>query len=348
LNISKNLHKIFKIRGCTLKNCFVISPIGEKGTEIYKHAKTVFKKIIEPAMDRCEIKPLRADQIVGPGQITGQIWENILTSDLCIAVTTYDNPNVYYELAVAQSAEKPVIILHEVLKDGEKLPFDIKDLRCVFYDFNPDHLFDNRFAKKIVENIKFFEERGWKGLKIIPTKSIIEGITNTDYEFYEETKKFGPQDNWDSFLKETVNKFDLMSKSANTWKNVKNLSQVLLDKAANGCKIRILIMHKENPALQQLSNPEIKEKTLKDRCREIDANFEYYSEIANQSENIEIRQILEGCSTNIQAVSDEYALYIPYFYSQLTIHTPLWKCKKDSFLFNLLEEEFETLWRINH
>ena len=51
-----------------------------------------------------------------------------------IALLTGYNPNVFYELAVAQCAGRPVIVMAE---KGLELPFDIHDLRCVYYDFSP-------------------------------------------------------------------------------------------------------------------------------------------------------------------------------------------------------------------
>src|SRR5215470_9053725 len=114
--------------------CFVISPIGQEGTDVRRHADEVFKHIILPAMKKCGLEPHRSDHLSAPGRISGQMFERILSDDLCIAVLTNHNPNVFYELAIAHFARRPVIIM---LEKGEDLPFDIKDLRCVYYDFWP-------------------------------------------------------------------------------------------------------------------------------------------------------------------------------------------------------------------
>jgi len=39
----------------TSKRCFVISPIGEEGSDVRKHADDVFDYLIEPAMKECGI-----------------------------------------------------------------------------------------------------------------------------------------------------------------------------------------------------------------------------------------------------------------------------------------------------
>src|SRR4051812_18121626 len=111
-----------------MKKCFVISPIGQEGTSEREHANDVLDFIIEPAMKECGIESIRSDRLQEPGKISEQMFRSIVTSDLCLAVLTGENPNVYYELAVAQCAARPVIILME---KGHTLPFDIRDLRCV-------------------------------------------------------------------------------------------------------------------------------------------------------------------------------------------------------------------------
>lgn len=143
------------------KFCFVISPIGAEGSETRKHADIVYACIIEPGCQigqegevafRCE----RGDHKAAPGKITDQIYEDILSADLIIAVLTEGNPNVYYELAVAQSAAKRVILL---LQKGFEAPFDIKDHRIIYYDFEPQSMFHKTYAKQLRAAINSLETR---------------------------------------------------------------------------------------------------------------------------------------------------------------------------------------------
>ena len=124
--------------------CFVISPIGDEGSDVRQHADDVFKYIIEPAMRECGIEAVRSDQLEKPGLISEQMFRFIFEADLCIAVLTDHNPNVFYELAVAHSAQRPVIIL---IEKGQRLPFDVSgnDVRSqsqqhVFGIFDIGHL----------------------------------------------------------------------------------------------------------------------------------------------------------------------------------------------------------------
>jgi hypothetical protein len=93
--------------------CFVISPIGEPRSSVRAHADEVFKWLIEPALAEFGIEAIRSDHMKEPGRISTQMYKAIFEYELCVAILTYSSPNVYYELAVAQSASKPVIVLIE-------------------------------------------------------------------------------------------------------------------------------------------------------------------------------------------------------------------------------------------
>src|ERR1700694_5732788 len=106
------------------RHCFIISPIGEEGSAVRAHADDVLEFIIKPALARCDVVAVRSDQMPESGTITEQMFREIVKSDVCVVLLTGFNPNVFYELAVAQAAARPVVIL---IEKGLTLPFDVKD-----------------------------------------------------------------------------------------------------------------------------------------------------------------------------------------------------------------------------
>ena len=110
-----------------MKRCFVISPIGQEGSAVREHADDVYDYIIRPALDELEIQPVRSDHLREHGKISDQMFGAILKYELCIAVLTGYNPNVFYEMAIAQCAARPIIIL---IEKGQELPFDVRDLHA--------------------------------------------------------------------------------------------------------------------------------------------------------------------------------------------------------------------------
>jgi len=125
------------------KKCFVISPIGKRGSEQREWADTIFEHVITPALEnRYTIE--RADRIAESGLISHQIIERLVTSELVIADLSYSNPNVYYELALRHAIKKPVVHL---MQARQPIPFDVSMMRMISVS---THI---REAKRSIEEI---------------------------------------------------------------------------------------------------------------------------------------------------------------------------------------------------
>lgn len=142
------------------RRCFVISPIGQEGSAVRYHADDVLKYIIRPALKGSSVDAIRSDEIAKSGTITEQMFGEIVNADVCVVVVTGLNPNVFYELAVAQAAARPVILL---IERGSSLPFDVKDMRCIEYEMSPvSRLVNGAYACRVRDMLKEIERDGWK------------------------------------------------------------------------------------------------------------------------------------------------------------------------------------------
>lgn len=136
------------------KKCFVISPIGAKDSTERKAADQVLKHLIRKALDK-QYDVERADDSSNPGAITTAMVASILEADLIVADLSGHNPNVFYELAMAHGYNKPTV---HIQRAGEKVPFDVKDMRVITYEIgDPDELEAAQrtlrdFAKYVVEH----------------------------------------------------------------------------------------------------------------------------------------------------------------------------------------------------
>lgn len=115
------------------KICFVISPIGKEGTEVYDKFKDVLDYMIKPAIDTSslKLKVIRADDINHAGSFIKDILVNILNSYVVIADITNPNPNVFYELGVRHSISPRTILISQT---SDSIPSDLKEYRTIVYD----------------------------------------------------------------------------------------------------------------------------------------------------------------------------------------------------------------------
>lgn len=130
--IDRGIYSI-KLRSENMKKCFVVSPIGDEGSEVRKRADQVYKYIIAPVCDETGFEPIRVDKLNQPDSITQTIIDYLMNSELVIADITGHNPNAFYEMGYRASTGKPIIHLKE---KTEGIPFDIAGIRAFDYDLS--------------------------------------------------------------------------------------------------------------------------------------------------------------------------------------------------------------------
>lgn len=113
------------------KSCFIITPIGNEGSDIRKKAEGVIFATIEPVLKEMNYDMILPQQMSNPGSITNQVIEHIINDELVIANLTGLNANVMYELAIRHAKRKPVVC---IIEKSTQLPFDIAADRAIFYD----------------------------------------------------------------------------------------------------------------------------------------------------------------------------------------------------------------------
>jgi len=156
--------------------CFIVSPIGNKGTDKYKHFKDVYDYIIKPAINNSgySFEVVRADDIERPGSFIKDILENLLNSFVIIADLSGQNPNVFYELGVRHALSPRTILIAQSIDD---IPSDLREYRTIIYDDSAKGVKD--FTDKLTNYFKeIFKEPGRPDNPVIDRLgSIIENKT---------------------------------------------------------------------------------------------------------------------------------------------------------------------------
>lgn len=138
------------------KTCFVVSAIGEEGTEIRDHSDSVLNYIVKPALEpKYDVK--RADELYHSDKIDDKIFEALSKSDLVIVDITGNNPNVFLELGFRKALNLPTIFLRQ--KTEQPIPFDIRTINTIHYDLkNPSGKAMLDSVKETVKRIQKTEE----------------------------------------------------------------------------------------------------------------------------------------------------------------------------------------------
>ena len=103
--------------------CFVLMPLHDPFTSIFEgHIKPVAKK--------CGLNAVKADDITSNKPVMEDVWKYLNKARLVIADLTDSNPNVFYELGIAHTLGKEVIM---VSQHTTKVPFDVGHVRYIEY-----------------------------------------------------------------------------------------------------------------------------------------------------------------------------------------------------------------------
>lgn len=123
--------------------CFFIMPFSNEFDIIYGEIKAV--------LSREKYICVRVDEVSGSTPIITKILTEILKAQFIIVDLTNCNPNVFYELGVAQTFKDAENIF--LLKDQDsKVPFDITHLRYLEYDKNNMCLLTATLKNELLKN----------------------------------------------------------------------------------------------------------------------------------------------------------------------------------------------------
>jgi hypothetical protein len=132
--------------------CFVLMPFG-----MVWHLQEVYTDNIKPIIESQGFVCHRADDIYDTSPIVETVWENINKARLIIAELTGKNPNVFYELGIAHTVGKEVILLSQNIED---VPFDLRHLRVILYDVTPRGI--NNLEKQLAATISSIKARNYQ------------------------------------------------------------------------------------------------------------------------------------------------------------------------------------------
>ncbi len=111
----------------TAIDVFVLMPFNAK-------LKPVWEDHIQKVVAAMGLKVKRADDFFTAHSVMADVWTAICGSRAVIADCTDRNPNVFYEIGVAHTIGKPVIL---ATQNRDDVPFDLQHLRYIEYEYTP-------------------------------------------------------------------------------------------------------------------------------------------------------------------------------------------------------------------
>lgn len=124
---------------------FVLMPFRSELGPVYDdHISAVARDL--------KLTVVRADDLSGAGAVVSQMWNAINGARVILADCTGRNPNVFYEMGIAHTIGKSVILIAQAPDD---VPFDIQHLRYVQYEFTPRGMreFESKLRQALITEL---------------------------------------------------------------------------------------------------------------------------------------------------------------------------------------------------
>jgi hypothetical protein len=168
ISSTKRLAKLFNVLGISLtrlKNysdaSIICSPIFGRPSKpsvksdifvvmpFLKDLKPVYEDHIQSILQKMNLTVSRGDDFFTAQSIISDIWDAINSCSVVIADCTGRNPNVFYEIGMAHTLGKPVILISQ---NKEDIPFDIQYIRYILYEYTPRGM--REFEKTLTSTIE--------------------------------------------------------------------------------------------------------------------------------------------------------------------------------------------------
>jgi hypothetical protein len=286
----------------------------------------------------------RADHFTEPGRITDQMIAAILDYDLCVADLSGQNANVFYELAIEQAAEQPVVLL---LLAGEPIPFDVKDYRRLEYDMKPRSFMTNKWIPELKKQLASVLAADYRPPRLLGGKSILKSGGFRSYLINARSEEFGDAPRFHEVVEKAEKYCCLMGISLKTWGSTDG-ERVLLDLAARRLPVKVLIMHAENPGLAAMINSDLPSEDLEAARRQTERTASYFEGMAgDDAPSFEVRRLRKGLPHFQLIITEETALVLQYMFGRGTADSPLQQFPCGSQLHRAFLDEFDKLWTLN-
>lgn len=111
--------------------------------------RPIYDDHISNVAARLSLVAKRADDFFTTHYVMADVWGAIWSARVIIADCTDRNPNVFYEIGVAHTLGKPVVL---VTQDSKDVPFDLQAIRYIPYEFTPRGM--TQFEERLEATLK--------------------------------------------------------------------------------------------------------------------------------------------------------------------------------------------------
>jgi hypothetical protein len=326
--------------------CFFISPADDANPDVRRHAETLWKYVVRPALLDTDFTPSRiepeAGALPGGGKVPQKAIDAILDDDLIIAVMSFRNPDVFYQAAIAQAAARPLILMVE---EGQEVGFDPRGAQVLTYSLDTDSVLSAVNVKKLQAVIKTMAEMEAPDQPFRHGAGALNGGASGGATVYERSRQV-TYDARLNMMREAKVRIDMMGLANMAFALHPDAIEAVRNKSGSGVEFRILQCAPANPSLGSLMNAR-DIAHLNAVKNEIEAAAEAWKRIVDMPDldlAITVRRAQTKLPLLSALITDGGVVATPYLSSRVTAESPTMVANAGSAYHKVMQQEFDLVW----
>lgn len=325
------------------KRCLVIDPSHDSSAGVRQHADTLWKYVIQPALLDSPYSPRRTDRTQENAPTDQAAIDAVLDDDLIIAVPSFGNARVFYEIALAQAAARPLVLM---IEEGQELGFDPRNAEIVTYRLDTDSIVSATNIVRLQTVISEIEERqrtpdhGFRP----GTVALNAGGKSSSIAF-EHTSQ--PRYNrLHGMMRDARTRINIMGVSNLALALHDDTAEVIRQVAARGVEVRILQSAPTNPGLLSLIGARNIERieAVKQRIVAATDAWRRLAEAAGAEFSLTIRRAQTSLPMASALITDEAVVATPYLHCRKPEESPTLVATAEDPWLQTMNDEFAALW----
>jgi hypothetical protein len=324
------------------RNCFLISPGDDPDPAVRKHAETVWKYIVRPALLDTDLATHRFELAETGGRIGQPAIDAILDDDLIIAVLSHHNPNVYYSVALAQAAGRPLILM---IEEGQTARFDTCGAKVVNYSLDTDSMFSAVNVRRLQAAIVEMYDALPASQPFRKGASALNGGGNGGATVYERSRQF-TYDRRLQMVREAKTRVDMMGVANMAFALHPDAIDAIRAKSGQGFEFRILQCAPSNPGLASLirQREPMQINRIKDEIEAAADAWKHICDLPDLDLSITVRRAQISVPLANALITDQEVVATPYLSTRVTGESPALHALAGSPYHRLMKEEFDQVW----
>jgi hypothetical protein len=245
---------------------------------------------------------------------------------------------VFYEIAVAEAAARPLILL---IAAGEQIPFDISSRRVLQYDLKPHTLMNGTFVDILLRSIKELEAAGGDHkVAFRPSLKPLGGGEST-WRMVPRSRDVSRED-YIGLVASARSFVRYQGLALFAFAKIAGFAEAIKAALARGVEMRVLLMHPDNPVLPHMVR-DFSANYAEIVQSEIKSGAEFWTKLASHG-SLTLRFQTKGTMFGLLQQSDSQVISTPYSLARSTSESPTILAPAGTPYFNAMKEDYEWQW----